>query len=116
MNALFYHNEQQRLAGEESKRALTEKAGETIHTAIVPLRSFNLAENYHQKYLLKRRSDLAAELSRIYPRNRDFIDSTAAARLNSYVGGNGNAAQLSGELDSLGLSSRGRRALQSLVN
>jgi len=96
--------------------ALARKTGQTIHTAVVPLRSFNLAENYHQKYLLKQRSDLSVEMTRIYPRNRDFINSTAVARLNGYVGGNGSVRQLALEIDSLGLSDAGRQALKTLVH
>jgi peptide-methionine (S)-S-oxide reductase len=115
LNAIFYHDEKQRAAGEASRSALAAKTGQTIRTAVAPLRSFTLAENYHQKYLLKRRSDLTAEMSRIYPLNRDFIDSTAVARLNGYVGGNGSAAQLAREIDSLGLSVAGRQALEILV-
>jgi peptide-methionine (S)-S-oxide reductase len=115
MNAIFYHNAQQQKAGEESRAALAQNSGRAIHTAVVPLHSFNLAENYHQKYLLKQRSGLTAEMSRIYPLNRDFINSTAVARLNGYVGGNGRPAQLDREFDSLGLSAGGRRTLQALV-
>jgi peptide-methionine (S)-S-oxide reductase len=115
-NAIFYHDEKQRQAGEGTRAALAQKTGRTIHTEVVPLRSFNLAENYHQKYLLKRRSDLTAEMSRVYPLNRDFINATAVARLNGYVGGNGSAAQLDREIDSLGLSPAGRHALEMLVH
>jgi methionine-S-sulfoxide reductase len=114
-NAIFYHDEKQRQAGERSRAALAQKTGRTIHTEVVPLRAFNLAENYHQKYLLKRRSDLTAEMSRVYPLDRDFIDSTAVARLNGYVGGNGSPAQLDRDIDSLGLSPAGRQALEMLV-
>ena len=114
-NALFYHDEKQRQAGESTRAALARKTGRTIHTEVVPLRSFNLAENYHQKYLLKQRSDLAAEMRRLYPRNRDFVDSTAVARLNGYVGRNGSPDQLAREIDQLGLSTRGRQALEAVV-
>jgi len=114
-NAIFYHDEKQRWAGEDTRAVLAQKTDRTIHTMVVPLRSFNLAENYHQKYLLKQRSDLTAEMSRVYPLNRDFINSTAVARLNGYVGGNGRPAQLDREFDSLGLSAGGRQTLQALV-
>lgn len=114
-NAIFYHDEKQRVAGEASRSVLAAKTGKTIRTAVAPLRAFTLAENYHQKYLLKRRSDLTAEMSRIYPRNQGFIASTAVARLNGYVGGNGDAAQLAREIDSLGLSPDGRQTLEMLV-
>jgi hypothetical protein len=74
-----------------------------------------VAEDYHQKYLLKGHSVLNGELVRIYPSHRDLVDSTAAARLNGYVGGHGTKAQLSGEIARLGLSTRGKKILLELV-
>jgi len=115
-NAIFYHDEKQRQAGERSRAELAQKTGRTLHTGVVPLQAFTLAENYHQKYLLKQRADLTAEMARIYPLDRDFIDSTAVARLNGYVGGNGSALQLAREIDSLGLRDTGRQALKTLVH
>ncbi len=82
----------------------------------MPLRTFNLAENYHQKYLFKQRADLTAEMSRIYPNNGNFINSTVVARLNGYVGGNGSALKLTREIESLGLNDTGRQALKTLVH
>ncbi len=114
-NAIFYHDETQRQAGENTRTTLAQKTGRTIHTEVAPLRSFNLAENYHQKYLLKQRPDLTAAMARIYPLNSDFIDSTAVTRLNGYIGGNGSTAQLVREIDSLGLSEAGRRVLENLA-
>jgi len=115
MNAVFYHNEEQQKAGEASKAALAEKTGRTIRTPVAPLRSFTLGENYHQKYMLKRQSRLTSEMSRIYPKNQDFINSTAVSRLNGYAGGNGSVKQLALEIDSLGLSENGKRILKGLV-
>jgi len=115
MNAVFYHDDRQQKAGEETKAAMARQTGRTVHTKVVPLRSFTLAENYHQKYLLKKQSTLAAEMRRLYPRKQDFIDSTAAARLNGYVGGYGSADQLAREIDRLGLSPKGRQVLEAIV-
>lgn len=115
MNAVFYHNDEQQKVGEASKASLAEKMGRTIRTPVAPLRSFTLAENYHQKYMLKRQSRLTSEMSRIYPLKKDFIDSTAVARLNGYAGGNGSVKQLALEIDSLGLSENGKRILKTLV-
>ncbi|MCP3953620.1 MAG: peptide-methionine (S)-S-oxide reductase [Desulfobacterales bacterium] len=115
-NAIFYHDAKQRAASDASRKALAAKTGKTIRTVVAPLRSFTLAENYHQKYLLKQRTDLTAEMVRIYPLDRDFIDSTAVARLNGYVGGNGSALHLAREIDSLGLSDTGRQTLKTLVH
>lgn len=70
-----------------------------------------MAEDYHQKYILKNHGKLKKEMSRIYPLHRDFVDSTAVARLNGYVGGNGSRDQLSREIESLGLSAEGKKVL-----
>ena len=53
MNAVFYHNEQQRQLAMASKAAVEQKIGSIVKTEMVPLRSFTMAEDYHQKYLLK---------------------------------------------------------------
>jgi peptide-methionine (S)-S-oxide reductase len=39
----------------------------------------------------------------------DFINSTAVARLNGYVGGYGNVAQIERELEALGIGAVGRK-------
>lgn len=95
---------------------MAQKSGRRLCTEVLPLQSFTRAEDYHQKYLLKQRSDLVKELSRIYPLKKDFTDSTAVARLNGYAGGYGNPVQLEREIDDLGLSRESRKTLIDLVN
>jgi len=116
MNAIFYHDEEQRQTAMKSKTKIEEKAKGRVRTELLPVRSFNLAEDYHQKYLLKQRRDLLKEMSRVYTSEKALVESTAAARLNGYVGGYGSTAQLEREIDSLGLSPEGRRTLNSIVN
>ncbi len=56
-SAIFYHNEKQKKLAEESKKKL-EKSGKynrPIVTVIVKAGHFYKAEEYHQKYLMKRR-------------------------------------------------------------
>jgi hypothetical protein len=115
MRAVFYHDENQRKQAEASKAALARKLGRTVRTAVVPLHAFTMAEDYHQKYLLQQRSRLKAEMSRIYPSHRDFVDSTAVARINGYVGGNGSRKQFERDIDRLGLSDAGKQALQTIA-
>ncbi len=114
-NAVFYRDETQRRLALESKAALEQKLGKKVHTDIVPLQRFTWAEEYHQKYLLKSEHELVRELQGIYPRSRDFDNSTAVARLNGYAGGNGSREQLAREIGQLGLSERGRKLLLRLV-
>lgn len=115
MNAVFYHNDQQMQSALASKKAVEEKSGQAVGSEVVPLRSFTLAEGYHQKYLLKGNKKLLDEMKGIYPRPQDFINSTAVSRLNGYVGRNGSKEQLSREIDRLGLSESGKRTLSELV-
>ncbi len=116
MNAIFYHNERQRELAIASLAAEQKKLDGNVRSQVLPVRTFYLAEDYHQKYLLGRRSDLAREMTRIYPQKKDFVASTAVARLNGYAGGNGSPEQLAREIDDLGLSPVGRQALTEWVN
>jgi peptide-methionine (S)-S-oxide reductase len=115
LRAVFYHDERQQALALASKKAVEKPTDGKVLTRVLPLHSFTLAEDYHQKYLLKSHIELARELIRIYPRNEDFVDSTAAARLNGYAGGYGNRQQLGREIDQLGLGQRGRGLLEHLV-
>jgi len=55
------------------------------------------------------------EFRAAYPDERDFMNSTAAARLNGYLDGYGSVENLQTELDSYGLSPEGRKKLLGLV-
>ena len=111
MSAIFFHNEKQKqLALETKKRHATNVKGKIV-TEIIPFTDFYLAEAYHQKYYLQQVPELMKEFSAIYPAAQDFINSTAAARVNGYVGGLGSAEALKREIDSLGLSPAGNKKL-----
>jgi peptide-methionine (S)-S-oxide reductase len=47
---------------------------------------------------------LVKELSALYAGHGDFTKSTAAAKVNGYLGGNGNLEQLNQQLKDSGLS------------
>ena len=115
MKAVFYQNELQRKQAIASKAALEKDTGSTVRTEIVPIRTFTMAEDYHQKFTLKGHQDLKNEMMRIYPRHQDLVDSTAAARLNGYLGGHGSSDQLSKELETLGLSAEAEKVLADMI-
>ena len=107
-SVLFYHNDEQKRLAEQTKKKMEVALGSNIHTEIRPVEGFTAAENYHQKYYLQNDRELMREFSKMYPRFEDFIGSTAAARINGYLGGNGTKEGLKAQIDSYGLSPSGK--------
>jgi peptide-methionine (S)-S-oxide reductase len=112
---IFAHNDEQRRLAEESRARVAKERGGTIHTEIVPYKGFTLAEDYHQKHALRQFAAFQEELQRIYPAPGKFIASTAVARVNGYLGGEGSYEALLREKDGLGLSSERKEELFRLV-
>lgn len=113
---VFYHDdEQKRLAEASRERAAAASAG-PIYTEVLPLDRFTLAEAYHQKYRLQQVPALMSEFSALYPRDDELVSSTAAARVNGYLGGYGTLAGLQAEIDDLGLSAAGQKLLLDRVS
>jgi len=112
---IFYHNVEQRRLAEESRERVASGLRGTLYTEIVPYTGFTLAEDYHQKHALRQYPEFMRDLRRVYPSNREFVDSTAAARLNGYLGGEGSYGALVQELDSLGISPDKKELLRDMV-
>ncbi len=115
MSIIFYHSGEQQKAAEASRMIIEQKSGVKIYTEIIAFSDFYLAEDYHQKYYLQSEKTLANEIQAYYPDIFDFINSTAAARLNGIVGGYGEPTLLEEEFASYGLSSYGLEILQRAV-
>lgn len=109
-SAIFYTDERQKELASEFKQAEESRLGQPLYTDILPLTRFYIAEDYHQKFYLKE-SELAKDLYKIYPDPVEFRDSTAAARLNGYMGGYGDSDTIKKNLDQLGLSQTSREIL-----
>ena len=119
-SAIFAADQPQKALAEASKdRLRAEKAGKffkrTIHTEVLPLETFYLAEDYHHKYLLQRDAKLWAEVLLMYAQVKDWLNATTVSRLNGYVGGYGTLAQLETEMAQLGLSESGQDYLWRTV-
>jgi peptide-methionine (S)-S-oxide reductase len=112
---VFFHDEKQKKAALASKEDLEKRRGVRFMTEIAPYTGFNLAEGYHQKYYLQNRKEIAREFRAIYPVDRDFVNSTATARSNGYIGGYGRLDSFDKEADSLGLSPGAVQEIRDIV-
>jgi hypothetical protein len=113
--AVFYHDEDQRERAVRSRDRLSSERGIDVTTAIEPAGTFYPAEDYHQKYYLRRYGDLLGEYTSLYPVPEDFAGSTASARVNGFLGGNGTLEDLEAVIPGLGLSAQGERRIREYV-
>lgn len=102
-------------AARASAKRYEEATGRTVMTRIEKRGEFFAAEQYHQKYYLRNNRTLMREFQGSYPRDADIVASTAAARVNGYLGGYGSAENLEGDIGTLGLSDSGRAVLTDAV-
>ena len=114
MSIVFYHDEKQRRAADVSKARWAASWGK-VYTDIRPAAEFYVAEDYHQKYRLRADRLLQAEFGAMYPDPADLRDSTAAARVNGYMGGCAGQAMLERDIDRLGLSAEAQSRLRDYV-
>ncbi len=113
--AAFPHGEEQLRMLEESKSRLASTLKGEIVTEILPDADFYRAEGYHQKYYLRNVGEIMRDFEQIYPHEQDFVDSTAAARANGYIGGYGSTEQFVRDINGLGLSEPARTRLERMV-
>ena len=112
---IFFHNEQQRELAVASLEKQASRRGLRPLTEVVAFEQFARAEDYHQKYRLQNEPVLSGELRARFETVDAFVDSTAVARVNGYLGGWGSVAQLEGEIDSFDLSELGEEVLRQHV-
>ncbi|CAM3994722.1 hypothetical protein ALCH109712_15655 [Alkalicoccus chagannorensis] len=83
---LLYSDEMEKQIMEEKKSEWEEKKGHPIDTRIEPFSGFTTAEDYHQKYMLKRHKRAMKPIY-LEMNESDVRDSTLCARLNALAGG-----------------------------
>jgi len=114
-NAVFTLTPKQQAMAEQSRDDLRGRLKGPVFTAVEPAKTFFVAEDYHQKYLLHRAEALFADLRSRYGSESELLFSTPATRINGYLGCNGSISDLENEVDNFGLSEGGRRKLLTFV-
>lgn len=112
MSAIFYHGEEQRVIAEETMKVHQKKVTRPIMTKIIPAETFHDAENYHQKYLLRRHSKIFQSLKLT---DSQVIMSHAATRLNGYLNGHGQMAGLLNEIGAWKLNEQQSEMIRDAV-
>ncbi len=102
--AVFYQDEAQRQAALQSLEQVAAENDGDITTAIEPLKTFYVAEDYHQKYYVRLSRRVGPELVAIYTDEEAFRDSTAVARANGILGGYVTLERANALIEGLGIS------------
>ncbi|CAH1779891.1 unnamed protein product [Owenia fusiformis] len=103
MSAIFFHGNEQRVQAETSMKEQQSNLAQPIATKILPAHQFYVAEDYHQKYMLRNSRDLFDSLGLD---GEDLVKSHAAARANGYVAGFGKLQDFNNEFEKVGYSKR----------
>jgi len=113
-SAIFYHNDEQRRLALETQAFEEAQRNQKIQTEILPFSNFYLAEDYHQKYGLRGQRELMNEFKAMYPKDMDFVNSTAAARVNGYISGHATPEEMEATIANLGLSPADQQQLRGI--
>lgn len=116
LSLLFYHDAEQQKIAHQVKQDWENKQHKKIQTEIQPYTHFYQAEDRHQKYFLKRYPKAHSSITYLFPTYSDYIDSTIAARLNSFVREFGLLADIKKELEFWGLNENEKYILEELLD
>ena len=114
-SAVMVHDEEQERLATDAMKDASERYGKKISTELLPYTGFTRAEDYHQKYYLRNTAVLMDQYKGRFPNEGAFTDSTAIARVNGYIGGNGTTEQLERERDELGINEEATEALRGTL-
>ena len=103
-SVIFTSDEEQRRTAGRSAAKLRADTGGKIYTAIEPLGRFYNAEDYHQKYYVRRDYVLMREYGEIYATAEEFAASPSTAKANGILAGLASGVEAEKLIPLLGLS------------
>lgn len=109
---ILAHDEEQFAAARAAAEHLADLVGGRLATRVERLDRFYVAEDYHQKYYLRRHRALMNDFVGMFgPDEAALRDSTAAAKANGLVVGDGSRELLDEVIAGVPLSDAGREEL-----
>lgn len=113
-HAIWFHDhEQQEILTSYIEDTDDVPDGSGLETDIEPLGTFYRAEEYHQKYYLRKHSSYMEFFEDYTP--EEFRNSTTAARLNGILAGKGSSPEVLDDLTGLELSPPLQRDLRTRI-
>jgi len=91
MSAIFYHDLQQKELAEKIMEKMSVEWNKQVWTKLLPYTEFTLAEDYHQKYYLRKLQGVKKILN--IKSDLELVNSPIATKLNGYLHGHGNFAE-----------------------
>jgi peptide-methionine (S)-S-oxide reductase len=88
LSLVLWRTEEERITAETKKKEHEAKKGYPIETEIAAFSHFTRAENYHQKFFLRRFNKAFKPLEAYFGSEKQLVDATASARLNAVAHGN----------------------------
>ena len=113
---LLYSDQKQQESIEQVLEKRIEQGKGRAETEIAPYSEFHLAEDRHQKHVLKRYPNAVEKLSTLYQTPADLTNSTLAARLNGLAKGYTNLEQIKNEIHKWPISPNNREMMINLIN
>ena len=101
MSAIFCKDEGQTQTAQKSLEERQKQLSDPIVTQILKFDVFYLAEDYHQKYFLRKHRSLLTQLNLT---DSEVVVSPIATRINAFCAGFGSIQQLEEEINKFGLT------------
>lgn len=116
ISLIIFQNTQQKEMAETIKRIEEERQEKEIQTEFQVATPFYPAEDYHQKYFLRRFKEATKNVQSLFPNEETFIRSTIAARLNGFIRENSHLPEIKKEINNWGLSEENLKELQKMLH
>lgn len=113
---LFYEGEYQESDIQSVLEEMREQGRGMPETEISPFASFNLAEERHQKYYVKRYPHAMETILPLFASHAEFNDSTIVARLNGLAKGYTSLERIKRDIEAWDISLEERRDLIRLIS